>query len=287
MPRAIWRGSISFGLVNVPVRMYAAISEQDLHFHMIHAKDESPIGYQKMCKKEDRPVPDDEIVRAYELDDGSMVVLDEQDFEAAKADGYHAITVLDFVAYDEIDPIYFERTFYLGPQDEGAAAHVYTLLVKAIEDAGLAGICSYIFHNREQLGCLRVRDGVLVLEKMYFADEIRDPKTARPAKRPKLKPGELKMARELIDSMTTGFKPGNYEDSYRASLLKVIRRKSKGKTITPPEPEEREELPDLMSALQASLKSSGSRRKPSRGKAKSAPKRKPKAKAKPKTKARS
>ena len=168
MPRAIWRGSISFGLVNVPVRMYAAISEEDLHFHMMHAKDESPIGYQKVCKKEHRPVPDDEIVRAYELDDGSMVVLDEQDFEAAKADGYHAITVLDFVPYDEIDPIYFERTFYLGPQDDGASTHVYTLLVKAIEDAGLAGICSYIFHNREQLGCLRVRDGVLVLEKMYF-----------------------------------------------------------------------------------------------------------------------
>ena len=252
MPGAIWRGSISFGLVNVPVRMYAAVSEQDLHFHMIHAKDESPIGYQKVCKKEDGPVPDDEIVRACELDDGSMVVLDEQDFEAAKADGYHAITVLDFVAYEEIDPIYFERTFYLGPQDDGASTHVYMLLVKAIEDAGLAGICSYIFHNREQLGCLRVRDGVLVLEKMYFANEIRDPKTARPGKRPKLKPGELKMARELIDSMTTGFKPGNYEDSYRASLLKVIRRKSKGKTITAPEPE-REELPDLMSALQASL----------------------------------
>ena len=124
-----------------------------------------------------------------------------------------------------------------------------------------------------------MRDGVLVLEKMYFANEIRDPKTARPGKRPKLKPGELKMARELIDSMTTGFKPGNYEDSYRASLLKVIRRKSKGKTITPPEPEEREELPDLMSALQASLKSSG-RRKTARPKARRKPKGKAKAKAK-------
>ena len=156
------------------------------------------------------------------------------------------------------------------------------MLVKAIEDAGLAGICSYIFHNREQLGCLRVRDGVLVLEKMYFANEIRDPKTARPGKRPKLKASELKMARELIDKMTTGFKPGNYEDSYRASLLKVIRRKAKGKTIAPPEPEEREELPDLMSALQASLKSSG-RRKTARPKAR----RKPKAKAKAKAKARS
>ena len=278
MPRAIWKGSISFGLVNVPVAMYAAISEQDLHFHMIHEKDESPIGYQKVCKKEDKPVPDDEIVRAYELDDGSMVVLDEADFEAAKADGYHAITVLDFVAYDEIDPIYFERTFYLGPQDDGAATHVYTLLVKAMEDSGLAGICSYIFHTREQLGCLRVRDGVLVLEKMYFANEIRDPKDARPAKRPKLKPGELKMARELIDAMTTSFDPSGYEDSYRAALLKVIRKKAKGQTIAPPEPEEREELPDLMSALQASLRSPG-------GSGRSRPKRKPKRRAKAKAKA--
>jgi DNA end-binding protein Ku len=279
VPRAIWRGSISFGLVNVPVRMYAAISEQDLHFHMIHASDQSPIGYQKVCKKENEPVPDDEIVRAYELDDGKLVVLDDQDFEAARADGYHAITVLDFVAYDEIDPIYFERTFYLGPQDDGAATHVYTLLVKAIEDAGLAGICSYIFHNREQLGCLRVRDGVLVLEKMYFADEIRDPKTARPDTRPKLNPGELKMARQLIDAMTSTFTPGKYEDTYRASLLKVIRRKAKGKTIEPPEPEQREELPDLMAALEASLKSSGGRsrsksRKPARSGGKAAGKRK-------------
>jgi DNA end-binding protein Ku len=277
VPRAIWKGSISFGLVNVPVSMFAAISEQDLHFHMIHAKDESPIGYQKVCKKEERKVPDDEIVRAYELDDGKLVVLDEQDFEAAKADGYHAITVLDFVAYREIDPIYFERTFYLGPQDDGAATHVYTLLVKAMEDAGLAGVCSYIFHNREQLGCLRVSNGTLLLEKMYFENEIRDAKSARPAKRPKLRPGELKMARQLIDSMTTSFDPGRYEDSYRAALLKVIRRKAKGKTIEPPEPREREEQPDLMAALQASLKTSSRRKARSTGR--KASRRKPKSRA--------
>src|SRR3954447_11470542 len=151
MPRAIWKGSISFGLVNAPVAMYAAIHEQDLHFHMIHTKDESAIGYEKVCKKEGKKVPDSQIARAFELDDGSMVVMDDSDFEAAKVEGYHAITVLDFVAYDDIDPIYFERTFYLGPTDDGAAAHVYALLAKAMEQSGLAAICSYIFHNREQL----------------------------------------------------------------------------------------------------------------------------------------
>ena len=109
-----------------------------------------------------------------------MVVLDESDFEAAKADGYYAITVLDFVDYDEIDPIYFERTFYLGPTDDGAAAHVYALQSKAMEESGLAAICSYIFHSREQLGCLRVNDGVLFLEKMYCANEIRDAAAAKP-----------------------------------------------------------------------------------------------------------
>ena len=208
MPRSIWKGSISFGLVNVPVAMYAAIAEQDLHFHMIHTTDDSPIGYQKVCKQEDKPVPDSQIGRAYELDDGSLVVLEDSDFEAARAEGYHAITVLDFVEYETIDPIYFERSFYLGPQDDGAAAHVYTLLAKAMEDSGLAAVCSYIFHNREQLGCLRVRDGVLLLEKMYFANEIRDPDTARPGKRQRVTPEELEAARRLIDKMTGKFTPG-------------------------------------------------------------------------------
>jgi DNA end-binding protein Ku len=218
VPRAIWKGSISFGLVNAPVAMYAAIDEQDLRFHMIHTKDDSPIGYDKVCKKEGKHVPDSQIARAYELEDGSMVVLEESDFEAAKADGYHAITVLDFVGYDDIDPIYFERTFYLGPADEGAAAHVYALLSKAMEESGLAAICSYIFHSREQLGCLRVQDGVLFLEKMYFANEIRDSASARP-KRQRINAGELEAARQLIDSMAGTFQPEQYEDSYRAALL--------------------------------------------------------------------
>jgi DNA end-binding protein Ku len=256
MARAIWKGSISFGLVNVPVSMYAAVSEQDLHFHMIHTKDESPIGYQKVCKREDKPVPDGQIARAYELEDGSYVVMEDSDFEAAKADGYHAITVLDFVDRTHIDPIYFERTFYLGPQDDGAASHVYQLLAEAMEQSGLSAICSYIFHNREHLGCLRVRDGVLLLEKMYFADEIRDPGDARPGRRQKLSRDELETARRLIDAMTRKFNPKKYEDSYRASLMKVIKRKAKGEKITVPKPEQPTEVPDLLEALQASLKES-------------------------------
>ena len=267
MPRAIWKGSISFGLVNAPVAMYAAIHEEDLHFHMIHTKDESPIGYEKQCKKEGKAVPDSEIARAYELDNGSMVIMDDADFEAAKVEGYHAITVLDFVSYDDIDPIYFERTFYLGPADDGAAAHVYALLAKAMEDSGLAAICNYIFHNREQLGCLRVHDGVLVLEKMYFANEIRDPGAAKP-KGQRIKAEELKAARELIDKMAGTFKPEKYKDSYRASLLKIIKKKGKGEKITVPEPQKQDDAPDLMAALQASLKSSNKRKAKPRAKSK-------------------
>jgi DNA end-binding protein Ku len=266
VPRAIWKGSIGFGLVNVPVAMYAAIQEQDLHFHMVHTEDLAPIGYQKICKEEEQPVPSSEIARAYELDDGTLVLLDDEDFEAAKAEGYHAITVLDFVPYDEIDSIYFERTFYLGPQDEGPAAHVYALLARAMEDAGLSAICSYVFHNREQLGCLRVRDGVLLLEKMYFADEVREADEHRPAKA-KVAERELEMARQLIDRMAGSFDISRYHDSYREALLEVIEKKAKGKKVERPKAK-REEAPDLMSALEASLAAAtgnGKTRRSSRG----------------------
>src|ERR671936_662283 len=136
MPRAIWTGAISFGLVNVPVRMYSATQDHDLHFHYLHVKDDSRIGYEKVCKKEGRPVPDDEIVKAFEYEKGEYVYMTDEDFEAAETDGYKAIDITDFVPYDEIDPIYFERTYYLGPQD--GSEKVYALLLRAMEDAGLA-----------------------------------------------------------------------------------------------------------------------------------------------------
>ncbi|MDX6647605.1 MAG: end-binding protein Ku, partial [Miltoncostaeaceae bacterium] len=167
MPRAIWSGSIAFGLVNAPVRMYAAIHEETIHFNLVHTADKAPIGYEKICKAEGKPVPDEEIARAYPLGDDDLVLLDDEDFAAAEAESYRTIEILDFVPYEQIDPIYFERTYYLGP-DKGAES-VYLLLTAAMERTELAAVGRYVFHARERLGLLRVRDGVITLERMYFA----------------------------------------------------------------------------------------------------------------------
>ena len=178
MPRSIWSGTISFGLVSIPVRMVGAVSEHALHFNLLHRKDSSPIGYEKVCKQEGKRVPDDEIVKAYEIKKGEFVELDDEDFEAARAEGYHTFDISDFVEVDEIDPIYFERSYYLVPQDGGEK--VYTLLVRAMEDAGLAAVGTFVMREREHLGSLRIRDGVIVLERMYFADEIRPTDELKP-----------------------------------------------------------------------------------------------------------
>ena len=251
MPRAIWSGSISFGLVNAPVRMYSAIDEQDLHFHLLHTKDDSRIGYEKICKKEGKPVPDDEIVKAYEFGDGEYVYVTEEDFEAAEGESFRTIDITGFVPYDEIDPIYFERTYYLGPAE--GAEKVYVVLARAMEDSGLAAIATYVMRNREQLGCLRVREGVITLAKMYFADEIRPSTDVKPRAR-KVGKQELDMAAQLIDRFTGHFEPNQYEDRYRAALLDVIKRKRKGEEIhVEAVGPEREEPADLLAALRASV----------------------------------
>jgi DNA end-binding protein Ku len=262
MPRAIWKGSISFGLVNAPVAMYAAISERTLHFHLVHKPDLAPIGYEKVCKRHKKPVPDKEIARAFDLK-GKTVLMDDSDFEAARAEGYHAITVLDFVPLDQIDPIYFERTFFLGPADEGAG-HVYALLAKALETSELAAVCSYIFHQREHLGCLRSRDGVLLLEKLYFADEVRPHREHKPAGQ-RIDRRELKMAQDLIGRMAGDFDIDRYKDRYRQQLMGVIRKKARGGKIEVPETPRAETAPDLMEALRASLEGAGNSRRTKSG----------------------
>jgi DNA end-binding protein Ku len=257
-PRAIWSGTISFGLVNVPVRMYSAIDEQKLHFHFLHRKDDSPIGYDKVCKKEGKPVPDDEVGKAFEVSKGNYVYLEEEDFQAAKVEGYKTFQIEDFVAYEEIDPIFFEKTFHLGPQD--GAETVYALLVKAMEKSGLAAVGTYIMRDREQLGCLRVRDGALTLEKMFFENEIRPIKDIKP-KSASVPKSELEMAERLIDHFRGKFRPEKYKDTYTAALKKVVKAKQQGKEIhvAPEEPEER--APDLMEALRASIEAHGSARR--------------------------
>ena len=251
MPRAIWSGSIAFGLVNAPVKMYSAIEENDLELHLVHEPDGSPIGYEKVCKEEGRKVPADEIVKAYEVAEGELVYLTEEDFQAAEEEGHRTIEVLDFVPHDEIDPVVFQRSYYLGPAEGGEK--VYALLVEAMERSGLSAVARYVFHDRQQLGTLRVRDGVITLESMYFADEIRPTEGILPKKRVKVDPRELEMAETLIERFTTSFDHAKYEDEYRGRLLEIVKRKRKGEEVHAPAAEEREAPPDLLEALKASV----------------------------------
>ena len=265
MPRAIWSGSIAFGLVNVPVRMFSAVEEHKLHFRFVHEPDGSPIGYDKVCKAEGRPVPDSEIVKAFEVEKGEYVYMADEDFETAEAEaqGGRTIDIRVFVPYEEIDPIYFERTYYLGPQDGGE--RVYALLVRAMEQTGLAAVGKFVMRNKDNLACLRVRDGVLTLERMHFADEVRPaadlaPEDAKVAK------GELDMAKRLIEESSGRFEPGRFHDTYRDKLCEIIRAKQRGETVQSADIEEPEAPTDLMAALRASVEAAQGRRGRSRGK---------------------
>jgi DNA end-binding protein Ku len=254
MPRALWSGAISFGLVNVPVRMYPAIAEKDLHFHLLHEPDASRIEYRKVCAKESKTVADDEIVKGYELDDGSYVYLTDDDFRAAESDSYKLIEIRDFVPYEQIDPIVFERTYFLGPAK--GAEKVYSLLVQAMEQSDLAAITSYVFHDHERLGCLRVRERLLALERMYFADEIRPVTDIAPPRQRKVDKSELRLAADLIERLTGDFDHGKYHDRHRERLQKVIRDKRAGKELHAPAYSQPEAPVDLMAALKESLEAS-------------------------------
>ena len=271
MPRSLWSGSISFGLVNVPVRLYSAIEEHKLHFNLLHTKDDSPIGYEKICKKEDKPVPDDEIVKAFEYKKGQFVYVTDEDFEAAKVEGYKAIDITDFVPQEDIDPIYYAKTYYVGPDD--GAERVYSLLVQAMEDSGLTALATFVMRDQQHLGALRVREGVIMLEQLHYADEIRPLKEIKASKR-KVDKKELQMAARLIDSFTGDWQPRKYKDTYRDELMAVIEAKRKGKEVhvAAEEPEEEEEAPDLITALRDSIEQSkgGRKKKPARRSAKRA-----------------
>jgi DNA end-binding protein Ku len=260
-PRALWSGNITFGLVNVPVRMYSAVHEHKLQFHMVHAKDDSPIGYQKICKLEETPVPNDEIVKAYEFKKGEFVQLTDEDFEAVQVEGQHTIDLQDFVPYEDIDPVYFAHTYLLGPQDGGEKT--YALLVRAMEKSGLAGIGKFVMRSRQYLGCLRVRDGALTLEQLHFADEIDEPKGILPDKLPSVAGKELDMALTLIEGFSGDWEPEKYEDTYTDALREVVKAKRRGKDVHElREPEEEAAPPDLMEALRLSIEQSQKSKRP-------------------------
>jgi Ku protein len=261
--RAIWSGSIAFGLVSVPVRMQSAVKEHKLEFHFVHEPDGGRIGYQKVCKAEDKPVPDDEIVKAFELEKEKWVYLTDEDFESAELDKVQrTIDIQAFVPQEEIDPIFFERTFYLTPQDSGEKP--YALLARALEKTGLVAVATFVMRDREHLACLRVRDGVIQLERMHFADEVRPTKGLAP-KGVRVAKTELDMAVNLVEQVSGTFDPKRFKDTYRDRLLQLIRAKEKGETVeVAEEVAEAEEPVDLMAALRESV-AAARKSKPKRG----------------------
>jgi DNA end-binding protein Ku len=231
--------------------MYTAISEKDLRFNQLHETDGGRIGYVKVCKVDNEPVPADEIIKGYEVSKGEYVQMTDEDFQAARGEVHRGITIHDFVPADQIDPIYFERTYFLGPE-EGPGEAIYALLVEAMQRSGLSAIATYVHHDRENLACLRVRDGIITLEKMFFDDEVRSTDGIAPSEA-KVDSKQLKMAEDLISAYTSDFEPERYQDTYRERLLAIVEQKRQGKTTKTPEPAETPTAPDLLAALTASL----------------------------------
>jgi DNA end-binding protein Ku len=247
--RAIWSGTISFGLVSVPVRMYSATQSKELKFHFLDKRDLKPIGYDKVRKDTGRSVPQDRIVRGFEIEKGKYVPLEDEDLDRLDIELTHSIDICDFVSLDEIDPIYYRKAYYLLPQD--GAEKPYRLLVRALDETEKVGIAKVVIRNKQHLAALRAHDGRLILETMYYPDEIREPESVDG--KGKLQKAEVEMAKSLVENLSSSFKPDKYDDTYRKELLSLIRAKAKGKELPEPQEPEDGEVIDLMAALRESV----------------------------------
>ncbi|HXT14088.1 MAG TPA: Ku protein [Gemmatimonadaceae bacterium] len=253
--RPIWTGALTFGLVNIPVRLYSAVQGKErVSFRLLHKKDLSPIKYERVCQKEDEAVDWKDIVKGYEYTKGKFVVLTDEDFKAAAIESTKTIEIMDFVATDEVDPRYFETPYYVVPQKGGEKA--YALLREAIKQSSMVGIGKITMRsNSLHLAGVKAVGDAIVLEIMRFGDELVDVGDFSFPSDAGVRPQELKMAQQLVENLSTAFDPAKYTDDYHDNLMKIIRAKMKGKKIEVEEPEEREttQVVDLMARLQESL----------------------------------
>lgn len=250
--RSIWKGAISFGLVTIPVKLYSATEQKDVAFHQVHREDGGRIKYKRVCSVDGEEVPYADIAKGYELATGEMVVLTDEDFADLPLTSSRRIDVLQFTPADQIDPIYFAKSYYLEPDGQGAKP--YVLLRDALERSGQVAVVKVALRQRESLAALRVRDGVFVLETMLWPDEIREADFGFLEEDVDVRPQELKMAESLIDTMVADFDPAEYKDAYREALQEVIEAKVAGKEVVAPEaPAEAGPAVDLMAALRASV----------------------------------
>lgn len=267
--RSIWKGAISFGLVNIPVELHTAVrNEERISFRLLHKKDQSPIKYERVCQKEGKAVPWDDIVKGYEYTKGKFVVLEEEDFRAASIESSKTIDIQDFVKAEEVDPRYFETPYYLLPQKGGEKA--YALLREAIRKSGMVGLGMVTMRsNSMHLVAIKVVEDALVMNIMRYADELVDTSSFPFPAADNVRPAELQMAEQLVATLADSFKPEKYSDEYRGNLMKIINAKMKGKRITVEEPVEPEptNVIDLMTRLQESLSQGKSKKNVPRSRA--------------------
>jgi DNA end-binding protein Ku len=268
--RPIWKGAISFGLVTIPVKLYAATEEKDIRFHLLHKEDGGRIEMKRVCTVDGKEVAWDDLVRGYEVAKGESVILEPEEIEEAKPESATTIEIGDFVKLDEIDPIYFEKTYFLEPTDVGAKP--FSLLLRALEESERVAVARVVIRTKERLATMRTYDGTLVLETMFWPDEIRSTGMLDlpEGKEADVRPKELQMAESLVESLADRFDPGEYKDEYRVALQELIERKMKGEQRAAKRRKPEPKVIDLMDALRASVEQSreqkGAPKKASRSK---------------------
>ena len=256
MARAIWSGTISFGLLNVPVKLYSAVSRKTIRFNELRESDGARVRHKRVAEGTDEEVPYEEIVKGYEISPDRYVTLTREELSELDPAKTRSIDIQEFVDIGDIDPIYFENPYYLGPAE--GAEKAYSLLARAMESSGKAAIARFVLRNREHLAAIRAHDGVLTMTTMRFADEVVAPEElddVLPQEQPKVGKKEVDMAEKLIESLSSEFDPASYRDEYREELLGLIEQKADGKEVVTSTSEEPEptRAPDLMAALEESI----------------------------------
>ena len=263
MARAIWKGSISFGLVNIPIALYPATRREELKFRLLRKSDLSPVNYKRVAEKDGKEVAWDQIVKGYEYEKGKYVVLKDEDFQRVDLEATQTVDIKDFVDQEEIDPMFFYKPYYLEPQKGGDKA--YALLRDSLKDTNKVGVAKVVIKTRQYLAGVKPEDGVLVLELMHFADELADPEKLHLPKKMEVGKREMSMAKSLIDGMTSKWEPEKYKDDYREALMEVIEEKVEagGKEIEekPRKAPKPTKVIDLVSVLQKSLEQTGGKKK--------------------------
>lgn len=251
MPKAIWKGAITFGLITIPVGLYSAIEEKSFRFNQLHDKDKGRIRYKRTCSACGEEVSYDEIVKGYEFEKGNYAVFTEEELQQIPADSVKAIDVVAFVPLEEIDPVYFQKPYYLAPEPTGLKA--YKLLEQAMTDSGRIGIAKITLRDKEHLATLRARAGVFILETMHWPDEIRQPEFEELSKEPEIRKQELDMAKNLIENLSDSFNPESFVDNYRERLAAAVQAKVEGMEVAVAPTKEPTQIVDLMEALKASV----------------------------------